>query len=398
MPTKLAIHGGQPIRDKYLPYGQQWIDDEDIQAVVRVLKSDYLTTGPKVQEFEQEVANFVGAKYAVAFSNGTAALHAACFAAGIREGDEVITTPITFAASANCVLYQGGKPVFADIDPRTYNIDANDVERKITAKTRAIIPVDYTGQAADLDSIIALAREHDLIVIEDAAHAIGTEYKGRRVGNISHMTEFSFHPVKHVTTGEGGVITTNNDEFYQRLLLFRSHGITRDAEMLTKKDQGSWYYEQLELGYNYRLTDIQCALGISQLRKIDQFIQRRRDLASKYNRYLSQIDGVITPYEAEFSNSSWHLYVIQIELEKFKVGRKEIFEALKAENIGVNVHYIPVYYHPYYQKLGYQKGLCPQAERLYERMITLPLFAKMTDHDVEDVVNALDKVLNHYRK
>lgn len=398
MTSKLAIFGGRPVRDKFLPYGQQWIDEEDIKAVLETLEGDYLTTGPKVREFEEKVADYVGTKYAVAVSNGTAALHAACFAADIKKGDEVITTPITFAASVNCILYQGGKPVFADIDTKTYNIDPKNIENKITNKTKAIIPVDFTGQAVNLDKIMRLAEKYNLIVIEDAAHAIGTEYKGQKVGSIAHMTEFSFHTVKHVTTGEGGIVTTNDKKFYENLSLFRTHGITRDRRLMVNKKEGSWYYEQLELGYNYRITDIQCALGISQLNKIDKFIQRRRELVKKYNKYLREVDGVITPYEAEYSNSSWHLYIIQIELEKFKVGRKEIFEALKAENIGVNVHYVPVYYHPYYQKLGYKKGLCTNAEKLYERIITLPLFPKMTDKDLEDVVNAVNKVLSYYKR
>ncbi|WP_432407107.1 UDP-4-amino-4,6-dideoxy-N-acetyl-beta-L-altrosamine transaminase [Wukongibacter sp. M2B1] len=398
MVGKLAMFGGKPVRDEYLPYGQQWIDEADIKSVIQTLKSDYLTTGPKVREFEKKIAEYVGSKYAVAVSNGTAALHAACYAAGIKEGDEVITTPMTFAASANCVLYQGAKPIFADINPKTYNIDVNDIERKITNKTKAIIPVDYTGQATDLDAIMELADKYNLIVIEDAAHAIGTEYKGKKVGNVSHMTEFSLHPVKHITTGEGGIITTNNEDFYKKLSLFRTHGITRDYDLLVNKEEGSWYYEQLELGYNYRITDIQCALGISQLSKIDTFIKKRRELVNKYNEMLSSIDGVTTPFEADYSNSSWHLYVIQIELEKFRALRKEIFEALKAENIGVNVHYIPVYYHPYYQKIGYKKGICPNSEKFYERMITLPLFPRMSDDDLEDVVIAIDKILNYYKR
>lgn len=398
MNNNLAILGGQPTREKYLSYGQQWIDESDIQIVVETLKSNYLTTGPKVREFEEKIAEYVGAKYAIAVVNGTAALHAACFAAGLKEGDEVITSPMTFAASANCVLYMGAKPVFADINAKTYNIDPMGIESKITEKTKAIIPVDFTGQAVDLDVVKEIAEKYNFIVIEDAAHALGTEYKGNKIGNLAHMTEFSFHPVKHITTGEGGAITTSDDELYKRLSLFRTHGISREKSLLVNKDQGSWYCEQLELGYNYRITDIQCALGISQFKKIDSFIHTRRKLVEKYNKYLLELDGVITPYEAEFSNSSWHLYIIQIELEKFKVGRKEIFEALKAENIGVNVHYIPVYYHPYYKKLGYNKGLCPRAESLYERMITLPLFPKMTDKDLEDVIKALEKVLTYYRK
>lgn len=274
----LAINGGKPVRDTYLPYGQQWIDDEDIEEVVKVLKSDFLTTGPKIEEFEKKFANYIGAKYAVAISNGTAALHAACFAAGIKEGDEVITTPITFAASANCILYQGGKPVFADIDPKTYNIDIEDVERKITKKTKAIIPVDFTGQPVDIDAVNDIAKKYGLIVIEDAAHSFGAEYKDKKIGSLVDMTTFSFHPVKHITTGEGGMITTNDDKLYNKLKLFRTHGITRDKEMLHNKEEGPWFYEQLELGYNYRMTDIQAALGISQLNKINGFLKRRRKL------------------------------------------------------------------------------------------------------------------------
>lgn len=396
--TKLVINGGTPVRDTYLSYGQQWVDNDDIEEVVKVLKSDYLTTGPKIEEFEEKFARYIGAKYAVCISNGTAALHAACFAAGIKECDEVITTPITFAASANCILYQGGKPVFADIDPNTYNIDPKDIEKRITDKTKAIIPVDFTGQPINIDEINAIAKKHNLIVIEDGAHSLGAKYKGKRTGSLVDMTTFSFHPVKHITTGEGGMITTNNKKLYEKLKLFRSHGITRDKEILYNKDQGPWYYEQLELGYNYRITDIQCALGISQLNKLDKFLERRREIAEKYNKYLKDIDGIILPYQEEYTKSSWHLYIIQLELEKFNVGRREIFEALQAENIGVNVHYIPVYYHPYYQKLGYEKGLCPNAEKLYERIITIPLYPKMSDEDVEDVVMALEKVLKYYRR
>ncbi|QQY79132.1 UDP-4-amino-4,6-dideoxy-N-acetyl-beta-L-altrosamine transaminase [Keratinibaculum paraultunense] len=396
--TKLAINGGTPVRDTYLPYGQQWIEDDDIEEVVKALKSDYLTTGPKIKEFEEKFGKYVGVKYAVAISNGTAALHGASFAAGIKEGDEVITTPITFAASANCILYQGGKPVFADIDSSTYNIDPKDIEEKISSKTKAIVPVDFTGQPVNIDEINAIAKKYNLIVIEDGAHSLGAEYKGKRIGSLVDMTTFSFHPVKHITTGEGGMITTNNKELYEKLKLFRTHGITRDKEILYNKNESSWYYEQLELGYNYRITDIQCALGISQLNKIDKFLRRRREIAEKYNEYLKDIDGIVLPYQEEYIKSSWHLYVIQLELEKFKVGRREIFEALQAENIGVNVHYIPVYYHPYYQKLGYKKGLCPNAEKLYERIITIPLYPKMTDKDVKDVVEALDKVLKYYKR
>ncbi len=397
MDNKLAINGGKPVREKYLPYGQQWIDEDDIRRVSDVLRGDYLTTGPSVSDFEHKIAEYVGAKYAVAVSNGTTALHCACFAAGIGPGDEVITTPMTFAASANCVLYQGGTPVFADIKPDTYNIDPEDIECKITNRTKAIIPVAFTGQPAELDEIRRLADKYNLVIIEDAAHALGATYKGRNIGTVSDMTEFSLHPVKHITTGEGGIVTTNSKEYYERLSLFRTHGITRNPSLMTK-NEGAWYYEQLELGNNYRITDIQCVLGSSQLKRLDSFIARRKEIVKMYDAAFERLDGVITPQQRPECNSSWHLYVIQLELEELKVGRKEIFDALKAENIGVNVHYIPVHYHPYYQKLGYKKGICPNAEKLYERIITLPLFPKMNDKDVQDVIEAVNKVINYYKK
>jgi len=397
MNNKLAIMGGEPVRDTYLTYGRQWVDENDIDAVVNVLKGNYLTTGPNVGNFEKAVTEYVGAKYGVAVSNGTAALHVACLAAGIKEGDEVITTPITFAASANCVLYCGGTPVFADIDPKTYNISPEEIEKKITNKTKAIIPVDYTGQPADMDRIRKIAEKYNLIVIEDSAHSLGSEYKGKKVGTLAHMTEFSFHPVKPITTAEGGIVVTDDEELYKKLMLFRSHGITREESLLTH-DEGPWYYEQLELGYNYRITDMQCALGISQMKKIDMFTSRRRQIVKIYNEAFKDIAQLITPHEAEYSNSGWHLYVIKLDLSSLKCDRRTIFEALQKENIGVNVHYVPVYLHPYYQRLGYKKGLCPEAEKLYESMITLPLFPKMEDKDVEDVINGVKKVLSYYGK
>ncbi|WXR62337.1 UDP-4-amino-4,6-dideoxy-N-acetyl-beta-L-altrosamine transaminase [Peptostreptococcaceae bacterium AGR-M142] len=395
---EIALYGGKKSSEEYIPYGKQWIDDEDINEVIKVLKSDYLTTGPKVLEFEKKVANYVGAKYAVAFSNGTAALHAACFAAGVKECDEVITSPLTFAASANCALYMGAKPVFADVDLNNYNIDINDIKKKITDKTKVIIPVDFAGQAVDIDKIMKIADENNLIVIEDAAHALGSEYKGQKIGQKAHMTEFSFHPVKHITTGEGGIITTNDKDLYEKLKLFRTHGITRDKEFLNNKDKPSYYYEQIELGYNYRMTDIQCALGISQLSKIDKFVQRRRDIVDIYNSELSSIDEIITPYEEEYSKSSYHLYIIRLKLDKLKVDRDEIFKALQAENIGVNVHYIPVYHHPYYQNLGYEKNLCENTEKIYNSIITLPLYPKMNDVEIKKVIEAVKKVINYYKK
>lgn len=368
----------------YIPYGRQSISEEDIQAVVDVLRSDYLTTGPKVTEFENIVANYVGAKYAVAVSNGTAALHIACLAAGIQPGDEVIVSPITFAASANCVLYCGGKPVFADIKPDTYNIDPEDIERKITSKTKAIIAVHYTGQPCEMDEITAIAKKHNLVVIEDGAQVISGEYKGKKIGSISDMTTFSFHPVKPVTTGEGGMVTTNNEELYQRLKLFHTHGITREEPLLTH-NEGPWYYEQLELGYNYRITDIQCALGISQMKQLDQFAAHRRKLAHRYDEAFAGCKDIVTPYQHPDCLSSYHLYMIQVPAKH----RREIFENLRNKGIGVNVHYIPVYKLPYYQQHGYQGTCCPNAEAFYAKAITLPLYADMTEEQVDYVVECV---------
>lgn len=380
------------MRDKFIPYGQQWIDEEDIEAVVGVLKSDYLTTGPKIKEFEEKLAELVDAKYAVAISNGTAALHAACFAAGLDVGDEIITSPITFAASANCALYLHATPVFADIDKDTYNIDPEDIKRKITERTKAIIPVHYTGQPCNMDEIMRIAEEHNLIVIEDGAHALGAVYKGKKIGSIGDMTTFSFHPVKHITTGEGGAIITDDKKLYEKLMLFRSHGITREADKLLN-NYGPWYYEQQALGYNYRMSDIQAALGVSQLKKLDFYIKKRIEYIEMYNEAFEGVEGIITPYQYSDSKSSWHLYVIQLELEKLKIDRKEFFNELVNRKIGVNVHYIPVYYHPYYQNLGYRKGICPIAEKLYERIITLPLYPKMDKEDVTYVINNVKELL-----
>jgi len=381
---------------RYIPYGRQWIDDEDINAVVEVLKSDYLTTGPKISEFEKKLAERVGAKYAVAIANGTAALHAACFAAGITAGDEVITTPITFAASANAAIYCGGKPIFSDIDAKTYNIDPEDIKRKITPKTKAIIPVHFTGQPCEMEPILEIAKKNGLKVIEDAAHAIGAKYKGNSIGSIADMTTFSFHPVKQITTGEGGAITTNDESLYEKLMMFRTHGITRSNQKLLK-NEGPWYYEQQFLGYNYRMTDMQAALGISQLSKLDMFIQKRKEYVRVYNEAFKNFEGVQIPYQLPETQSSWHLYIIQLQLEKLKIGRKEIYEELLAAGIGVNVHYIPVYYHPYYQSLGYIKGLCPKAEDLYERIITLPLYPAMEKGDLKYVIDTLQEIIARCR-
>jgi len=376
-------------REQFLPYGQQWIEEDDIVAVIETLNSPYLTTGPKISQFEQLVAEYVGAKYAVAFSNGTAALHGACYAAGIGAGDEVITSPITFAASANCARYMGAEIVFADIDPNTYNIDPEQIRRHVTDKTKVIIPVDFTGQPCDIDAIMDIAKQNGLIVIQDGAHSLGAEYKGKKVGTQADMTMFSFHPVKPVTTAEGGVIVTNNAEYYEKLKLFRTHGITTTSYA---KEQGDWYYEMVDLGYNYRMTDLQAALGISQMKKLKRFIERRRELAALYTELLKDVKGVTIPYQSSHSQSGWHLYSIQLDEQAIGKSRKQIFEQMRASNIGVHVHYIPVYWFPYYEQLGYMKGICPVAEKWYEGALTLPLYPKMSEQDVHDVVNRLKQI------
>lgn len=374
---------------KMIPYGRQTIEEDDIQAVVDVLRSDYLTTGPKIAEFEKMVADYVGAKYAVAISNGTSALHAACFAAGIQPGDEVITTPLTFAASSNCVLYCGGTPVFADVDPKTYNIDPEDIRRKITDKTKAIIAVHLAGQPCDMDEIHKIAKEHDLLVIEDGAHALGSVYKGKKVGTLSDMTTFSFHPVKPITTGEGGMIVTDNEEFYQKMMLFRSHGITRDENLMTRND-GSWFYQQLDLGYNYRITDIQCALGCSQMKKLDRFLARRKEIVARYNEAFADCENIVIPYQMPETESGWHLYIVQVK----NCDRREVFESLREHGIAVNVHYIPVYMHPYYQEHGYKDVHCRNAEEVYSHIISLPLYPALTEEQQQYVIETLKYVIN----
>jgi len=391
MSTNLAIYGGSPVRQSLLPYAQQWLIDDDITAVTDVLRSDWLTTGPKVDLFEGFFAEFVGAEEAVAVSSGTAALHAAMFAQGICPGDEVVVPAMTFAASANCVVYQGGTPVFVDVAPGTLLIDPSAVEAKITPRTRAIITVDYAGQPCDYDPLQEVADRFGLALIDDACHAIGGSYKKHPVGCLADLNTFSLHPAKHFTTGEGGIITTNNSELAQRMRVFRNHGITTDHRQRT--EQGSWFYEMVDLGYNYRITDFQCALGMSQLRRLPKWVERRQEIAAIYDEAFCSL-SCVSPLDVRSEVShAYHLYVIRFDLDQLRVNRNTLFQALRAEGIGVNVHYIPVHLHPFYREhYGTGPGLCPVAESAYEQIVTLPMFPRMTDEDVKDVVAALNKV------
>lgn len=393
----LAINGGQPVRKEKIFYGRQWIDDDDVKAVTEVLKSPFITQGPEVEKLERVLCDYTGAKYAVCIANGTAALYVACVAVGIGAGDEVITTPMTFAASANCALYCGAKVVFADINPDTYNIDPKSIREKITDKTKAIVAVDFTGQVVEVDEIRRICEEYNLVFIEDAAHSIGSKYNGNPVGSLADLTTFSFHPVKTITGGEGGAILTDNEEYYKKLLLYRSHGITKDTEMMEQPTGEVWYYEQLGLGYNFRLTDIQAALIRSQLSKIELFAARRKEIVKRYNEAFQDMEGIIVQKEIEQSDSCRHLYIIQLDLDKLACTRKEFFDALSAENVQPQVHYIPIYYFPYYQKLGYKKGICPNAEKIYEGIMSIPLYPALTDADVEDVITAVKKVGDYYK-
>lgn len=394
---KPAIEGGRPVRETPIFYGHQYIDEADIQAVTEVLRSDFLTCGPKIGELEKKLCALTGAKYAVVCANGTAALHIAALSAGVGEGDEVITTPITFAASANCALYCKARPVFADIDPETYNIDPAKVEAAITSRTKAVVAVDYTGQSVDLAPLMEICKRHGLTLIEDGAHVIGTTYKGQPNGSIADMTTFSFHPVKTVTGGEGGAVLTNDETLYQKLLLYRSHGITRDETLMEHEPDGPWYYEQIALGFNYRMTDIQAALIISQLDKLPMFRARRKEIVKRYNEAFGKMPELFVQREIPESDTTRHLYILRIVPEKLKIDRRQFFDALAAENVHGNVHYIPVYYFPYYEKMGYKRGLCPNAEKLYEEIISLPLYYGMSDEDTESVIEAVKKIVDYYR-
>ncbi len=377
-----------------IPYSKQKIEEDDIRAVIDVLRSDWLTTGPKVLEFEQAVVDYVGAKYAVAVSSGTAALHAAMYAIGIGPGDEVIVPPMTFAATANCIVYQGGIPIFSDVEHETLLLDPEQIESKITSSTKAIITVDYAGHPCDYDFLRNIADKNNLILVADSCHALGAEYKGQKVGSLADLNIFSFHPVKHITTGEGGMITTDNTDYTNRMRIFRNHGITADHHQ--RKEKGAWYYEMVDLGYNYRITDFQCALGISQLQKLPNFLARRCEIAARYDKTFASLPG-INPLSVR-SNvlHAYHLYIVKINFEALRINRTKLFLALREKGIAVNVHYIPVHLHPYYlREFGTKHGQCPFSESEYEKILSLPIFPRMNDEDVDEVIGTLTEMIEN---
>lgn len=396
---KLAIFGGTPVRDNKIFYGCQWIGEEDIQAMADVLRGPYITCGPKVDEAERKLAEYTGAAHAVICSNGTAALHCACLAAGLGPGDEVITTPMTFAASANCAVYCGAKPVFADIDSETYNIDPESIRARITSRTKAVVAVDFTGQVVKVKEIRAICDEFGLVFIEDAAHSIGSRYNGTPVGSLADMTTFSFHPVKTITCGEGGAILTNNDEFHKKLVLAHTHGITHDESLMEDAPhEGIWYYEQIALGFNYRMTDFQAALLVSQLGKIEAFKKRRQEIVKKYDNAFQNVPGIIVQKEIPESDTCRHLYIIRLDLDKLTCTRRQFFDAMSAENVQCQIHYVPVYWFPFYRHMGYEKGLCPVAEHIYKGILSIPLYPRLTDADTDDVIHAVKKIVAYYSK
>lgn len=393
----LAIEGGAPVRTSVLPYSRQCIEDDDCRAVIDVLRSDWLTTGPTVAEFEHAFAAFCGARYAVAVNNGTAALHTALYALNVGPGDEIIVCTMTFAATANAAVFCGATPVFVDCDPETLLIDPVRAEAAITKKTKAICAIDFAGQPCDYDVLNSIAHKHNIALIADACHALGGCYKHRPVGYLSDLSTFSFHPVKPITTGEGGMITTEDESLARRMRQFRNHCLTSDHR--ERHTKGSWHYEMVDLGWNYRLTDFQCALGISQLKKAPMWMWRRREVAKIYDRAFASI-GVLTPLRVQpFVSHAYHLYIVRLNLEQLRVDRSAVFHALRAEGIGVNVHYIPVHLHPFYRsRFGTHEGQCPVAESAYGCILSLPIFASMNDRDVEDVIEAVTKVCSAYQR
>lgn len=384
---------------KSIPYSHQSINSNDIRQVTEALESGWITQGPKVKAFEALLAEYCGVKFAIVFSSGTAALHGAYFAAGLGNEDEIITSPITFLSTANAALFLSARPVFADIEPATGNVAPDLIEQAITKKTRAIVPVHFAGHPVQLERIAEIAQKHNLLLIEDACHALGARYKNTTIGDCrySDMTVFSFHPVKSITTGEGGAVLTNNEEFRNKLIMFRQHGVTKNHEIFQNKLDavGDWYYEMQYLGFNYRLTDIQSALGVSQLMKLDRFIRRRRKIVETYAEAFKDNKFFDTPVEKSYAKSAWHIYPIRLK-DDYKANKAMIFEGLREKGLGVQVHYIPVYLQPYYQQLGYKKGLCPKAKEFYCREISLPLFPSMTDEEVDYVIKTVLNVFESF--
>ena len=396
---KPAILGGKPVRQEKIYYGRQWVEEDDVEAVTQALYADLITSGPRVSALEKNLCELTGAKYATVVSNGTAALHVAALAAGIGPGDEVITTPLTFAASANCAIYCGARPVFADVDAQTYQIDPEEIERKITDRTRAVVAVDYTGAPVDHRRIREICDRHHLTFIEDAAHAIGTKDNGEMIGNIADLTCFSFHQVKTVTAGEGGAVTTNDAELARMVNLLHSHGIEHEeAGMVGAPHEGMWYYEQQYLGFNYRMTDFQAALLSSQLKKLPKFQKRRKEITERYNEAFADVPQLFLQKEIPTADTTRHLYMIRLNPERISCSRAEFFNAMSAENVQCQVHYVPVYWFPYYQARGYEKGLCPRAEEIYSGIMSIPLYPMMSDEDVADTIHAVKKLCAYYAK
>ncbi len=379
-----------------IPYGRQCIDQDDIDEVVKVLKSNFLTHGPKIQEFEKKLCEYTGAKYAVSVANGTAGLHLAVKSLNLEPGFEGITTPNTFIASANCMIYNQGIPVLADIDTDTHNIDPKEIEGYISNKTKLIIPVDFAGHPCDMEEIYKIAKKHELFIIRDACHSIGALYKGNKTGNCKYadMTVFSFHPVKHITTGEGGVVLTNNKKLYDKLLLLRNHGIEKNPKKMSKYE-GMWYYEMVDLGFNYRITDFQCAMGLSQLEKLENFVSKRKKIAQRYSNAFKDLKNLRIPQKRKGRQSSFHLYVVEIDFEELKISRQDFMTKLVKLGVGTQVHYVPIYLQPYYQKnFGYNRSDYPVSSQFYEKALSLPLYPCMSEADIENVIRAIRKGIN----